>query len=102
MEINMFSAIAIPVGTAIVSVIAAFLVALFHFYDAKKMQTNERVRQDENKLKHLRIAAGNRIVSSVNSNDNAPRLREDLSGFFDNLGIDIRMDLRGCAENGVC
>lgn len=113
MELNMFWAIALPIGSIAFSALGAFVVAIYHFYDVRKADTiqkvqlteKERLKQEQQELarhKQRYQDAGQRVVSSVNSNNNSPRLGENLTILFSRmtqLNIALNMDMGGCTEN---
>ncbi len=96
MELNMFSAIALPIGSAVLAVLGAFLVAVYPYYDVWKRNREVNIQ------KQLRREAGRQIVSSVNSNDQSFHVDESLAALFsrmDQLGMALNIDASGCVED---
>lgn len=105
-NVNNFWAIALPVGTVILGILGAFSVAVYHRYDAQKHKNEEerldRLHQDEIEQNRLHLEAGQRVVNSVNSNNNAPRLGENLAHLplrLEQLGMKLNVNVNGCVEN---
>lgn len=97
--------VALSMGSFVIGVLGASLVAVYHRRDMKKLMAKEvqleSSRQDEIKQEQL-YQAGQRIVNSVNSNNNSPRLGDKLAHLslrLEQLGMELNVNVNGCVEN---
>ena len=105
-EFDFFWATALSVGSIILGVLGSSLVAVYHSRDMKKRHAEGTRRvymlQDQSKQEQFRLEIGRRVVNSVNSNNNSPRLGENLSDLsfrLEQLGMKLNVDVNGCVEN---
>lgn len=103
-NVNMLWSIGLSITSVVLGVLGTFIVALYHFYDMQKRKAEEDqvncLRQDDQKRVHLE--SGQWIVHSVNSNNNSPRLGDNLTALslhLEQLGIELNVDVNGCVEN---
>ena len=103
---SIFWAIALPTGAVMLSILGAAGIAVYHFYDRQKRLVEEQrlefLRREEIKQEQLHLEAGQRVVNSVNSNNNSPRLGENLAQLplrLEQLGMKLNVNVNGCVEN---